>query len=330
MKNRVIFFVTIICLISRYGIGMDKQQPIAREAIEIITTNMTKKLNTYMCRLSTVNYGQEIIAMQNKLQRYQQQLDQEEQIALGKVRNVLGLDELTWSNYMRVAGQIKALRVQNKHLPLPDAVHDEEFPADFALMIKDKLLEKGIHPYQVSLKYEKNKKHQGLRSSIEMTSFSLTDDILKISKVNPIEFIISPTGYKTMSYKEKNIQSDSVVMSVEGEYVSLMSTFQFIMVLKNYTGSPYTISEVADLRQILWDQIYLRSCLQNKTEAFEAMHNLETSEVFYNSRIENIKMMSKIAYCWQVLELLQRCSSIPQRIQSLELKTVDEQAKTDS
>jgi len=162
--------VSITCMESNSSLTKNIQYRLYSEKIATIDKENEKKINNFIEYGYLNNPARAMENIQNKLTRFEKKIAEREEDFLLRIKNTYKISDDDWARGMHYSCLFDEFRAKEKHIPLSNAVHDDNLPLYFVAMLKKQLSERGYNFKRFNLKNNGGERH----------SFSMANVSLKI------------------------------------------------------------------------------------------------------------------------------------------------------
>lgn len=178
--NNKLHALTIITIIASFCIApllcMDEKAAVVYQSTcKEINKKSNKKLTEYINNACIKDTNQQIALLENKLIQYKNDLDDREKITLNNIKEHNCINEKAWQLCMTAIEKITEFNQNTKHLPLPNVIHDPNFPKDLKLMFEQEFTKNGINSQRIEFLCVTNKPFLSQTKGC-MPHWSLKDD----------------------------------------------------------------------------------------------------------------------------------------------------------
>lgn len=305
MKNYIVVNVCIVifCLfLSTGSFCMEFNVEAYRKACRNIDKKCKKNFSHFVKQVTNENALDQINQVELYLKKYEHNLVKEKEAAFYAMKIKYEISDDCWKTCRYIVDSVYKYTLDAMWRPMDSTIHDPHMPQWFAFMLKKELIEVGINPQRINLCKSEEK---GSGHAVGVHNHWSYD-----TETGDLDIEITASGEITVDYE----QLDALELyKEEGRCMHLAQklktdeSMEILLVMKTLSNVKIKKSDYATIEDLHYVQSSFAAALKNQRGAhcIRRFHKTTFSSIFSG---KHYKQLSKIEYCWKMLDWLKKYS----------------------
>ena len=298
--NFVCLSIAVFCLfMSACNFCMELDNDSYHEACRKIDIKHKQEFDYFVSHVIDHNALENIEEVKGYLKKYELSVQKKKEIAFSAIKIKYDVSDSVWKKSLAVVDALYEISLDNQWMPLRKTTHDPAMPEWFACMIKSKLIEIGVNPQRVDLCQAQKGAMYATGANLSWSAYS--DGSLNVKFTAP--------GSIGIDYSDLDV---SDLDKEEGKCMLLariVKTFESMSLSYVLEGFDVKIkdNEHVVMKRLHFEQSAFEVALENQRGAHCIRHFWKVALSNLCS-VKHYKQLSKIEYCWKMLDWLQKYS----------------------